>query len=145
MATAYGWTASGLQPFPVPPGTFVETPRFESLATGLVSSVADQLRFLAALAIGGAPVLGPATMSEMRTDQLADHQRPGSDGFLGAGSGWGHQVEVRADGCFGWAGGLGTIGYADPRSGRAAVLFTQCSVEAPGTQAAFDAFWSLLA
>lgn len=145
MATVYGPTlAGGLQPFAVPEGTFTAPPRFESLATGLVSTVGDQLAVLASLAGTAPAVLAPGTVELMRTDQLTPRQRAGGADLLGADAGWGLHVEVRPDGRFGWAGGLGTIGYADPATGRAAVLATQVTVDAPGTVRAFDAFWSLL-
>ena len=50
---------------------------------------------------------------------------------------------MRPGGQFGWAGGLGTIGYADPATGRAAFLATAVTVESPATIAAFDGFWGL--
>lgn len=145
MATAYGPSdEGGLIPFPVPPGTYTETPPFESLAAGLVSTVPDQLTFLGSLVGTGAALLSPATLTDLRTDHLTSGQRGTAEGFLEPGCGWGHHVEVRADGLIGWAGGLGTIGYADPRTGRAAFLATQVSFDGPGTATAFQAFWSLV-
>lgn len=116
---------------------------FESLATGLTSTVPDQLLFLAALAGGGPPVLTAESARALGTDQLTPAQRRTAGDFLGEGCGWGHHVEVRPDGLVGWAGGLGTIGYADPGSGRAAALFTWQGVDHPGTQRAFAEFWQL--
>lgn len=118
---------------------------FESLATGLVSTVADQLQFLAVLADAGPPLLSGGSMRALRTDQLTPEQRTGPTVLLEPGSGWGHHVEVRPGGLVGWAGGLGTIGYADPARGRAAALFTWQGVDRPGTQAAFAEFWQLFA
>lgn len=134
----------GLSAFPVPARAYTEAPRFESLAAGLVSTVPDQLAFLGSL-VGSSPgLLGNATLTDMRTDQLTAEQRATAAGFLEPGCGWGHHVEVRPQGHVGWAGGLGTIGYADPRNGRAAFLATQVTVDSPGTAAAFEEFWSLL-
>lgn len=143
-ATPYGPAeGGGLTPFPVPSGTYTETPLFESLAAGLVSTVPDQLAFLGSLVGPGlAPVIDD-TLADMRTDHLTPGQRATAGGFLDPGCGWGHHVEVRPNGLFGWAGGLGTIGYADPRAGRAAFLATQVSVDAPGTGTAIDCFWPL--
>lgn len=134
--------AGGLTPFPVPPGTYVEPPPFESLASGLVSTVPDQLDLLRAL-VGGPTVLSADSLAAMRTDTLTDEQRRTAAGFIEPDCGWGLHVEVRPSGLIGWAGGLGTIGYADPRSGRAAFLATQVSFDAPGTETAFDQFWRL--
>lgn len=148
LATAYraaGDDGPGLAPFPVPPGTYVDVPVFESLAAGLVSTVPDQLTFLSSL-VGSAPaVLSPASLADLRTDRLTEEQRRTATGFLGPGSGWGRHVEIRPEGWIGWAGGLGTIGYADPASGRAAFLATQVSIDAPGTSRAVERFWDLLA
>ncbi|HIZ99315.1 MAG TPA: beta-lactamase family protein [Candidatus Janibacter merdipullorum] len=146
MATAYGPAdEGGITPFPVPPGTYTEQPPFESLAAGLVSTVPDQLAFLGTLAGTGPALLHPSTLTQLRTDHLTEAQRSSAAGFLDPGCGWGYQVEVRTDGLVGWAGGLGTIGYADPRTGRAAVLATQVSFEGRGTTESFDRFWSLFA
>lgn len=144
MATAYGPAdGGGLTPFPVPPGTYTEEPPVESVAAGLVSTVPDQLAFLASL-VGSAPaLLSPDSLTTMRTDHLTAGQRATAEGFLEPGCGWGLHVEIRPNGLIGWAGGLGTIGYADPRTGRAAFLATQVSFDGPGTTRTFDAFWSL--
>lgn len=144
MATVYGPAdEGGLAPFPVPPGTYTEAPAFESVAAGLVSTVPDQLAFLASL-VGSAPsVLTGESLAAMRTDRLTTGQRATAEGFLEPGCGWGLHVEVRPGGLIGWAGGLGTIGYADPGSGRAAFLATQVSFDGPGTGETFERFWSL--
>lgn len=145
MAVAYGPSdTGGLAPFPVPPGTYTEQPPFESLAAGLVSTVPDQLALLGSLVGVGPSLLGEASLTQLRTDHLTDEERSTAASFLEPGCGWGLQVEVRPDGAFGWAGGLGTIGYADPLTGRAAFLATQVSFDGQGTAAAFDRFWSLL-
>lgn len=142
MATALAADAGRLTPFPVPPGTFTQPPLFASLAAGLVATVPDQLTFLRSL-VGGPGVLSARTLAAMRTDHLTDGQRRSAGGFLGDDCGWGLGLEIRANGLIGWAGGLGTIGYADPRTGRAAFLATQTTFDAPGTATAFEAFWTL--
>ncbi len=145
LATPYSSAeGGGLTPFPVPAGTYTEPPPFESLAAGLVSTVPDQLAALASLVGSGPTVLSPESRRALRTDHLTRDQRATAEGFLEPGCGWGHQVEIRPTGPIGWAGGLGTIGYADPTTGRAAFLATQVSVDGAGTVAAFDQFWSLL-
>lgn len=134
----------GLVPFPLPEGTFTTPPEFESLATGLVATVTDQLAVLASLVGTGPALLTPESLQEMRRPHITDDQRSAVADLLDPDSSWGLHVETRPDGVFGWAGGLGTIGYADPATGRAAFLATQVTVDAPGTVAAFDAFWHLL-
>lgn len=130
-----------LAPFALPAGTYVDPPLFASLATGVVSTVGDQLTFLRSL-VGGPTVLSAASLAAMRTDTLTDGPRATAADLLEPGCGWGLHVEVRPSGAIGWAGGLGTIGYADPASGRAAFLATQVTVDSPGTGQAFDHFWS---
>lgn len=143
MAVAYGpGDEGGLAPFRVPPGTYTAAPAFESLAAGLVSTIPDQLTFLRSL-VGGATVLSQQSLESMRTDVLSDEQRRTAQGFIEADCGWGLNIEIRPTGLIGWAGGLGTIGYADPETGRAAFLATQVSFDAPGTATAFDRFWEL--
>ncbi|WP_277452251.1 serine hydrolase domain-containing protein [Janibacter sp. DB-40] len=145
MARVHGSDLSGaLVPFPVPEGTFTTPPRFESLATGLVATVGDQLAVLASLAGTGPALLAPESVATMRRPHLVDEQRAAASDLLDPDSNWGLHVETRPDGRFGWAGGLGTIGYADPATGRAAFLATQVTVDAPGTVAAFEGFWPLL-
>lgn len=122
---------------------FSGPPEFESLACGLVSTVGDYLEFLDALVDGG-PVLGGDFAAEIATDRLTPRQRTDAEGFLGSGCGYGYQVEVRPDGAVGWAGGLGTIGYVDRRSGRSAAVFLSQSMEVPGTSEALDLVWPLL-
>lgn len=123
---------------------FTDPPEFASLACGLASTVGDYLEFLDVLVDGGR-VLSPESSRQLTTDRLIDRQRESARDFLGPGCGYGFQVEVRPGGVVGWAGGLGTIGYADRGSGRSAAVFTTQSVDVPGTQEALDQVWRLLA
>ena len=127
----------------VPDGLFTSTPRFESLACGLVSTVSDYLVFLAALA-QGEPILSRTSVEQIRLDHLTPESRAGGEGFLAPGCGYGFQVEIRPDGSLGWAGGLGTIGYTNPRTATSAALFLAQSFERAGTARAIEAFWPLL-
>ncbi|WP_338748215.1 serine hydrolase domain-containing protein [Janibacter alittae] len=136
--------AGGLVALPLPEGTFTTPPQFESLATGLVATVPDQLAVLASLVGTGPTLLSRESREQMRRPHITADQRSATAGLLDPDTGWGLHVETRPDGRIGWAGGLGTIGYADPATGRAAFLATQVTVDAPGTVAAFDAFWPLL-
>lgn len=132
----------GVGPVELPAGTYTEPPACASLATGLVSTVADQLAFLRSL-VGGPTVLSPESLATMRTGTLTDEQRRTAAGFIAPDCDWGLDVEVRPGGQVGWAGGLGTIGYADPATGRAAFLATAVTIDSPATIAAFDSFWGL--
>ncbi len=124
-------------------GRFGEPPAFASLACGLAATVADYLLALEAL-VAGAPVLAPETAAQMCTDQLTAAQRAAASGIVEPGSGYGFQVETRPDGAVGWAGGLGTIGYADRDTGRAAAVFTNQGFDVEGATEALDAVWGLL-
>lgn len=144
MPTGYGvGPGGGLRELDTA-GRFGRIPEFESLACGLVSTVADYLEFLDVL-IDGRTVLGAENVQEMATDHLTAGQRATAEGFIGAGCGYGFQVEVRPGGAVGWAGGLGTIGYVDRRTGRSAAVFTTQSYDVPGTADALELVWSLLA
>ena len=123
---------------------FGRPPQFESLACGLVSTVADYLAFLDVL-VDGNPLPGRTAVEEMTTDHLTAGQRATAEGFIGPGCGYGFQVEVRPGGAVGWAGGLGTIGYVDRRTGRSAAVFTTQAYDVPGTADALELVWSLLA
>lgn len=127
----------------LPDGFLTAAPRFASLSCGLGSTVPDYLRFLDVLA-AGRPVLSRGSVIQMGTDALTPTQRSTAVGMIDPGSGYGFHVETRPDGSVGWAGGLGTIGYSNPLTGRSAALFTSQAVDTPGTEAAFEEFWQLL-
>lgn len=122
---------------------FSPAPAFESLACGLVSSVDDYLVFLDVLQ-GRTPVLSEESVRLMCTDHLTTTQREAAAGFLAPGCGYGFQVEVRPGEVVGWAGGLGTIGYTDRRSGRSAAVFVPQFVDTAGAGDALDTVWELL-
>jgi CubicO group peptidase (beta-lactamase class C family) len=114
-------------------GVAARPPAFEGLAAGLVSTAPDVLAFLSALADGGGPVLGPASVAAMTTDTLTSGQRSEAADFLGPGRSWGMQVGVQVEpaapwdqpGRWGWDGGTGTTAYVDPGQDLVAVLLTQ--------------------
>lgn len=122
---------------------FADRPTFESLACGLAGTVGDYLRVLDSLVDGG-PLLGAESVRAMSTDHLTAAQKDAAVGFLDPGCGYGFQVEVRPGGAVGWAGGLGTIGYVDRRTGRSAAVFTCQAFDVPGTAEALETVWSLL-
>ena len=122
---------------------FSAPPTFASLACGLTSTIEDYLRFLDVLVVGS-PVLSAATAQQMCTDHLTSEQVALSAGFVEPGDGYGYQVEVRSHEVVGWAGGLGTIGYVNRRTGRSAAVFVPQSVDVPGTTDALEQVWTLL-
>jgi len=113
-------------------GVAARPPAFQTLSAGLLSTAPDVLAFLGALADGGAPVVGPASVAAMTTDSLSPEQRAQISGFVGPGRSWGMQTGVQVDpgepwaapGRFGWDGGTGTTGWADPERDLVAVLLT---------------------
>lgn len=143
LPTSYGLGSDGRTRQVSTRDSFAEPPVFESLACGLTSTVADYLELLGALVDGGL-VIAPASARLMTTDHLTARQRASAEGFLEPGCGYGFQVEVRPRGVVGWAGGLGTIGYVDRATGRAAAVFTTQSFDVPGTTEALETVWSLL-
>ena len=125
-------------------------PVFEGLAAGLVSSAPDVLALLGALADGGGPLLSPGSVAAMTTGALTTAQRVEAAGLLGAGCSWGLQVGVQVEpgepwappGRFGWDGGTGTTGWADPAADLVAVLLTNRGMAGPGD--GLDGFWRAL-
>ncbi|ANS79421.1 Beta-lactamase class C [Serinicoccus hydrothermalis] len=105
----------------------------------LVSTVRDYAAFARMLAAGGVhegdQVVAPELLAQMRVDQVPERAKdPGSffPGFW-EGAGWGFGVAVESGGehagRFGWSGGLGTDFWADPATGRYAVILTQAEMD----------------
>lgn len=122
---------------------FSAPPAFASLACGLTSTIEDYLRFLDVL-VSGTPILSPGTARQICTNHLTAEQSALAAGFVEPGGGYGYQVEVRSREVVGWAGGLGTIGYVNRRTGRSAAVFVPQSVDVPGTTDALEQVWTLL-
>jgi CubicO group peptidase (beta-lactamase class C family) len=144
---------------------FEHPPLMESLRGGLVSTVPEFLRFLAA--IDDDELLSRDQRMRMTSDHLTDDQRIGLDDLGGPGYGWGWQTGVdllprpgatpeadafravaladepwRSPGRWGWAGGTGTSAYVDPDRDLVAAVFTQHQLGAPTDDFAF--FWTPL-
>jgi CubicO group peptidase (beta-lactamase class C family) len=132
LGPAYLPAGAGFELLDPADGRASRPPVFEGLAGGLVGSAPDLLRFLGALADGGAPLLGPGATAALTTGALTAEQRAEAAGFLGAGRSWGLQVGVQVEpaepwdqpGRWGWDGGTGTTGYVDPGRDLVAVLLT---------------------
>jgi CubicO group peptidase (beta-lactamase class C family) len=110
-----------------------QKPRFESGGGGLVSTMADYLRFTLMLAndgeFGGERLLGRKTIEFMIADHIAGV--PGRPPGLGFGLGF----EVRRTageaglpgtvGEYGWAGNAGTLFWIDPKEDLIAIYMVQ--------------------
>ncbi|KUP95928.1 serine hydrolase domain-containing protein [Thermobifida cellulosilytica] len=146
-------TATGA---PVPmadPHDWHRPPAFASGGAGLLSTADDYLAFLRMLLDGGrcagGRVLSRRSVELMTADQLTPEQRAGAAALLGEGTGWGFGVAVALHrtpegggaGRFGWDGGRGTSGHADPDSGLVGVLLTQLGMDSPHSPGLFADFW----
>ena len=150
LSTAYQPDGERLVVLDPADGVAARPPVFAGLATGLVSTAPETLAFLAALADGGGPVLGPGSVAEMTTDALTAQQRADAQVLLAPGRSFGMQVGVDVDpagtglagataGRWGWDGGTGTSGWVDPGRDLVAVLLTNRGMAGP--QDGVDAFW----
>ena len=117
-----------------PPDGVEPAAAFADGAAGLVSTADDLLAFARMLLRGGDPVLRPAAVGEMTSDQLT----PGAEGRGGLGpdvlrrpaGGFGRAV-CEAAAAFGWDGGLGTSLLVDPAHDLAVIVLTQRMFESP--------------
>lgn len=130
-------------PFEIP-----QAPEFEMGGGGLYGTVRDYLRFCRMIlnegTLDGARILSPATVAEMRRDQIAPLEvgpmrtaNPASSHdvelFPGMRKGWGLSWLIndrdgpdgRAAGSLFWAGLANTYFWIDPRRDRAGVIATQ--------------------
>jgi CubicO group peptidase (beta-lactamase class C family) len=113
-------------------------PKFESGGGGLVSTLADYIRFAAMLSFGGAidgvRILGAQTLAFMASDHLDAGVRKGHY-LLWPGHGFGLGFAVRTDpgraptagsvGEFFWGGMMGTAFWVSPHDSLFAVLMVQ--------------------
>jgi CubicO group peptidase (beta-lactamase class C family) len=152
LATAYQPTESGgFDVLDGPDGRWSGPPPFEELSGGLLSTGPDLLRFFAALADGGGPVLTSESVRLLRTDHLTEALRRQTAPILCDGQSWGLGTAVdiaptqpwMMPGRWGWSGGTGTTAQVDPARGRIGILLTQRAMSGP--QDGFDAFWAAVA
>ncbi|AUG75915.1 serine hydrolase [Kitasatospora sp. MMS16-BH015] len=159
FATAYRPSPAGLSAYDTPADSAWSAPVFASGGGGLVSTADDYLAFCRMLlAEGRIPagrgsagrLLSRASVRLMTTDQLTAGQREAARLFFGESRSWGMGcgVTVRRDelwgspGRFGWDGGAGTSGYADPAEDLVGVLLTQRSMTSPEPPPVFRDFWT---
>lgn len=127
---------------------------FNQGGSGLLSTAADYAAFLQMLLdqgrYAGGRILSRPTVQLMTTNNLGDAHR-GRQCFLPEGEGWGlgMQVTIRRDqvwqnpGRFGWDGGTGTSGYADPAENLVGVVMTQRFFESPAMPPLIRDFWTM--
>jgi CubicO group peptidase (beta-lactamase class C family) len=115
-----------------PDGNYAAPPPFEELASGLVSTAPDLLRFFTGIG-------DLVDITEMTRDQLTDAQRAMAQAFVGEGTSWGFGTGVNADGAWGWSGGTGTTASVDPPNDTVAILLTQRALTGPLDS--FDGFY----
>ena len=130
LATAYRPEADGLVVWDRPDGSWSRPPTFGDGSAGLVSCVDDLLAFARMLLRGGAPVLTPAAVTAMTTDQLTPAQRASGAGFLDDRS-WGFGQSVLENGAYGWDGGFGTSFLVDPKEDLIVIVLTQLAFTSP--------------
>jgi CubicO group peptidase (beta-lactamase class C family) len=129
-------------------------PIFPSGGGGLVSTVDDYMAFCQMLLNkgrhGGERILSRPSVELMTTDQLTPEQKAENRIFFGENRGWGFGLSVfthrdnlaSVPGRFGWDGGQGTSGYADPAENLIGILMTQRMMESPQSPAVFRDFWT---
>jgi CubicO group peptidase (beta-lactamase class C family) len=127
LATSYRGTPDGLVVWDPPDGAWSRPPAFADGAAGLVSTVDDLLAFARMLLRGGEPLLSADSVRAMTSDQLTPEQKArgglGPDFFTGRS--WGFCQAVRANGSYGWDGGLGTSWLVDPGRDLVVIVLTQ--------------------
>ncbi|OYN85347.1 serine hydrolase domain-containing protein [Parenemella sanctibonifatiensis] len=127
-------------------------PSFVSASTGLVSTVADLLRFAGMLmnegfAHGVLPASGPVRVLSaesvrlLTTDTTTAATRTMGNGMLPPDHGWGMGVAIDAAGRYGWDGGTGASLWVDPQDRVAAVLLATVGMGGPDEPAYLTEFW----
>jgi CubicO group peptidase (beta-lactamase class C family) len=131
LTQVYAPAAGGLTPIEIETVPFTERPTLIEGAVGLVSTVPDYLRFSQMLLnkgeLDGVRILKPADVERMTGNGLPDAIVKTRNGV-----GWGlANVNVAADGEYGWDGTAGTIFWIDPRTETIVILMTQSSPPNP--------------
>jgi CubicO group peptidase (beta-lactamase class C family) len=133
-------------------GKYSGPPTFQAGGDGLVSTVDDYHAFLRMLLDRGGQVLSRASVQLMTMDHLTPAQKVEKDQFgdhFGHHGGYGfgmavrtHRRDLASVGQFGWDGGLGTTGYADPAEGMVGILLTQTALDSADTPRLHKDFWT---
>ncbi|WNV76554.1 serine hydrolase [Geodermatophilus sp. DSM 44513] len=128
----------GRQVYDAADGQWARPPAFPDGGDGLVSTVDDLAALARALLDGGAPVLSPATVRAMTTEQAGPVDDEGGGWGLGVGVRRTDEPGGRHAGSFGWDGGLGGTWWSDPVTGTTAVLLTNQMWASPRPPALFE-------
>jgi len=115
---------------------YLDGSRFESGGAGLVSTMADYLRFALMLAnegeLDGVRLLAPTTVEHMRSDHLHGIDSSGLWSMDAFGLGVGiitdtarRSGELGADGAYGWGGAAGTNFWIDPEEDIVGIFMVQ--------------------
>ncbi|MFF4623064.1 serine hydrolase domain-containing protein [Nonomuraea jabiensis] len=137
-------------------GKYSRPPLFQAGGDGLVSTVDDYHAFFRMLlnkgTFGGARILSRASVELMTMDHLTPGQKVEKDAFgdhFGRHGGYGfglavrtHRRDLASPGQFGWDGGLGTTGYADPAEDLVGILLTQSAMDSVHTPRLHKDFWT---
>jgi CubicO group peptidase (beta-lactamase class C family) len=118
------------------PGAYLSRPAFESGGGGLVTTLGDMVRLVHSMLPGGPPLLKPATIELMATNQLPSGmwvEFPNMPPFVGRAFGLGSSVAVQpgpfdpneVTGEVSWGGLAGTVWWFNPRLDIAGLLMTQ--------------------
>lgn len=150
--TYYRHDGGGLVEQDGPDGEWATVPAFPSGAGGLVSTLADVVKFQRMLLAAGGDVLPADLVTAMMTDQLTPAIRSTDTVFLdGQSWGLGGGVDIarlrpwNVPGRYGWVGGTGTSAYVVPADGSVAVLLTQVELGGPTGSHVIEGFWTAAA
>lgn len=116
------------------PGRVFDKRSFPSGGAGMVGTAGDYLKLLEAIRTGGAPVLKPATVERLTTDQVGVQAESAGPGW-GFGLGVGVLVDpVKAKspqsaGAFSWMGAYGHTWFVDPKQGLTVIALTNTTFE----------------
>jgi len=133
---------------------WLKPPPFAAGGSGLVSTADDCLAFfrmlLATGVHGSERILSRPAVALMMSDQLVPEQRQGAELFFGSGASWGMGGAVvtrrthlfTTPGRYGWDGGYGTSGHADPAEEMVGILLAQRMMDSPQPPRVFSDFWT---
>jgi CubicO group peptidase (beta-lactamase class C family) len=131
LTRVYAPAPGGLAPIELEAVPFTERPSLLEGSVGLVSTAPDYLRFAQMLlnrgTLDGVRILKASTVDTMVVNGLPDAMVR-----TRGGAGWGlANVNVAADGEYGWDGTAGTIFWVDPARRIVSVLMTQIAPANP--------------
>jgi len=131
LTQVYAPASGGLTPIEIETVPFTERPRLLEGAVGLISTVPDYLRFSQMLLnkgeLDGVRLLSATTVEKMIVNGLSEAIVKTRNGM-----GWGlANVNIAANGEYGWDGTAGTVFWIDPRTEMITILMTQSSPPNP--------------